>query len=329
MPELKSYTDDSPKSGHYILANVGGPHPITIQVTDLGERILRNAGYKGGDNVPTKVVWSMFEVGILYTSGKINDPPEVTDDPGEIFRQLGVENQLTAQEQEQLIRYLNEYTGPNQTEVADLRETLEASTATMQVEQSMPEEVEKDLARLSNLYERGDLKEKEYELLKSRILDNLPSTDTSDRDAGEKANSVAWEDDIRFDIREKFRGIVPESKYDNSFKTVELEDKSTDDIGMVYVSYSPDDGGFSYYCAFHERAHEERMFELLEGDTWELEVDSSDDSTTPSVMVGRKAGQDGFRDELPSGYVDEEISHFVELVQTVYGTDLSALALKS
>ncbi|WP_299330836.1 SHOCT domain-containing protein [Haloplanus sp.] len=326
MPELKSYTDDSPKTGHYILANVGGSHPITIQVTDLGERILRKAGYRGGDNVPTTVVWSMFDIGILYTSGTINDPPETVDDPDETFRQLGVANNLTEREREQLLNYLNEYTGPNQAEVDDLRETIEASTASTRSESTMSEEAHDDLDRLSTLYECGDLTTEEYELLKSRLLDDLPSAD-AEADADEASDDDSWREAVRFDLGREFRDLIPEDKYDNGFDQVMVEDGRTDDTFMISASYSPDEGGFRYQCFFHERGHEERTFELLDGGEWELVIDSSDDSMSPSVMIGRNGRQDGFRDDLPSGYVDDEVSHFVELVRTVYETDPSDLTL--
>lgn len=141
VPKLKAYTDNSPKSGYYILANVGGSHPITLQVTDLGKQILRRAGYGGGDNVPTKVVWSMFDLGILYTSGPINHPHEIVDDPDETFRKLGVANKLTEQEKNQLLNYLKEYSGPNQAEIDTLRETLKGSGEATQGGAAMPNDI--------------------------------------------------------------------------------------------------------------------------------------------------------------------------------------------
>lgn len=327
MPKLKAYTSDSAKSGHYILANVGGSHPITIQVTDLGEQILRKAGYETGDNVPTKVVWSMFDIGILYTSGTINDPPEIVDGPDETFRQLGVANKLTAQEQDQLLRYLEEYTGPNQTEVNALRETLEQSDAVTQGETSLPKDVRDDLDRLSNLYERGDLMEEEYQLLKSRILDDLQSTAASQGDSGGASDPESWQKELRFDLAQEMRNIVPDDKYDNSHQNVGFEDRSTDDFEIVSVSYLPNEGGFTYFCSFHQRAHEDRMFELLEDNKWKLVNDDSNDSFLPNVMVRRPSSPDGFRDELPRGFVNNEIPHLLELIQTVYRTNLSDLAL--
>lgn len=327
MPELKAYTDDSAKSGHYILANVGAPHPITIQVTDLGDQILQKAGYSSGDNVPTNVVWSMFDVGILYTSGTINDPPEAGENPDKTFRQLGVANKLSTQEQNQLLSYLDEYTGPNQDEVSALRDSLEQAADVPQSRTTVPDAVRDDLDRLSNLYERGDLRPEEYELLKSRILDDFPSTTTDRNSSDDSSDSDGEPDTVHFDIIEKFWNLVPEDKYDDSFQQINLEDTRTDEVGLIFVSYHPDNGGFTYFFGFREPAHEERLFETVENHAWELVIDNSDDSTQPSVTVRREASQDGFRGELPSGYVNDEVSHFLDLVQAVYGMDSSDLAL--
>lgn len=149
----------------------------------------------------------------------------------------------------------------------------------------MSEDIQADLDRLSNLYESGELKSEEYEVLKSRILDDVPGTEASQSEPSKSTGTDSLQEAVQFNIVEEFWDIVPEDKYENSFQQVELVGESTDDIGMVYVSYSPDEGGFSYYYSFHERSHEERMFELLEDDQWGLVSDSSDDSMAPSVMV--------------------------------------------
>lgn len=194
---------------------------------------------------------------------------------------------------------------------------------------TMPEDEQDDLDRILTLYEQGDLKTEEYDLLKSQLSEDLPSTDISRRDSGGSLDSDSTQEAVPFDIVAEFRDIVPKDKYENSFEMFHVEDKSTDDIGMILVSYLIDEDGFHYSCTFHERAHEERMFEMLSHNQWELVSDSSDDSVSPSVMIRRKAGRGGFQDELPSGYVDEEVSQFLDLVQTVYQTDLSDLVKSS
>lgn len=129
MPALKKYTADSPQSGVYIVANVGGLHPITLQVTPLGRRILERLDYAPGDDVPTQFVWSMYDVGILYTENTLDQNPELPGDPAEVFEQLNVPGKLTREERAELIEWLTEYSGPNASEVDSLRATLEAERA--------------------------------------------------------------------------------------------------------------------------------------------------------------------------------------------------------
>lgn len=124
MPRLKQYTETSDQSGFYILASVGGSHPITLQVTDIGEQILRNAGYKPEDNVPTNVVWPLYDVGILYTNQTLDQQPDLTEATDDAFRQLDVANTLTSEELDQLLVYLDDYSGPNKAQVDVFKDEL-------------------------------------------------------------------------------------------------------------------------------------------------------------------------------------------------------------
>lgn len=117
MSTLKEYTDTSKKSGFYILANVGRSHPITLQVTDIGAQILQKAGYQPEDKVPNNIVWPMYDVGILYTNETLDELPETNGRTDEVFDQLNVIHRLTPEERNQLIQYLNEYTGPRSAQV--------------------------------------------------------------------------------------------------------------------------------------------------------------------------------------------------------------------
>ena len=125
MPALKKYTANSPQSGVYIVANVGGLHPITLQVTPLGQRILEQLGYSSSDDVPTQFVWSLYDVGILYTKKTLDQDPDIPEDPAAVFERLNVPGKLTPEERTELIEWLAEYSGPNASQVDSLRETLE------------------------------------------------------------------------------------------------------------------------------------------------------------------------------------------------------------
>lgn len=320
MPQLNAYTDDSEKSGHYILANVGGSHPITIQLTDLGEQILQKAGYNAGDNVPTKIVWSMFDIGILYTSGTINDPPENVENPDETFQQLGVANKLTAQEQTHLLNYLDEYTGPNQEEVDKLRDKLDQSTVATHSETSVSKDVQDDLDRLSNLYERGDLTKSEFELLKSRILDKLPSTAASHELPNKTSDTNLNSEQLQFNLKQELRSLVPETKYDDTLGTLDLDFKSTDDSTNIFINYRADEHGFIYHCYFSEQGHEERMFELLNTEMWDLISDFGNEFSR-FAMITKSGTEYGFQNELPDGSFEEELTSLLAMIQVVYQTN--------
>jgi hypothetical protein len=138
MPTLKRYADSSSESGFYVLANVGSSHPITLQVTSVGEKILQKAGYRDEDNVPNKVVWAMFDVGILYTSGSIENIPETPRATEEFFSKINLGNILTAAERRKLLEQLRAYTGPDQSQIDSLKQKLENSGAEQQETDDRP-----------------------------------------------------------------------------------------------------------------------------------------------------------------------------------------------
>lgn len=190
MPKLKRYVSDSEKSGVYIVANVGGNHPVTLQVTSVGRKILNKAGYNPEDAVPTEVVWSMYDVGLVYTSNVVNNPPEVEERTDEIFDQLGVSNNLTRGERQELLSHLKKYDGPNQGQVAALRDDLQ-QTQSEEVETetgTQSDDPKAGIARLITLRENGDISEEEYRILKSQAFGESskpdpPQTNGSDSDA--------------------------------------------------------------------------------------------------------------------------------------------------
>lgn len=126
MPTLRRYLPSSPKNGYYIRANVGGAHPVTLQVPRLAERIFRDNGYDDEDAVPTQLVWAMFDVGLLKTTNSSNDPDVDAAAIDQQFSKHGLTADLSERVKADLIDYLNSWDGPQQHSVQQLESTLES-----------------------------------------------------------------------------------------------------------------------------------------------------------------------------------------------------------
>lgn len=125
MPTLKKYVKSSDKTGWYILANVGAPNPVTLQVSDLGARVLQDVGYGDEDTVPTELVWSMYDVDLLYTNSTRDSPGRDTT-IAETFQNEGVSASLSSHTRARLIDYLRDYEGYAADRIDQLRADLES-----------------------------------------------------------------------------------------------------------------------------------------------------------------------------------------------------------
>jgi hypothetical protein len=125
MPTLNEYSPDNEKEGYFVRANVGGNHPITLQVSTIASRIFKALDYDDGDAVPTKLVWSMFDFDMLYTLSSVDVESSTPDiDPSEVFRELDLDNKLSDEERAELVSYLEAYDGPDADRINKLREEL-------------------------------------------------------------------------------------------------------------------------------------------------------------------------------------------------------------
>ncbi|MDL0123429.1 hypothetical protein [Halobacterium salinarum] len=130
MPSLNRYASSNSKSGYFVRANVGGSHPVTLQTTDTGERIFRDNDYSDGSTIPTKLVWSMYDVDLLYTESSLS-----TSTPSHSFDSLSDAvngSNLTEGTRKELVEYFNSYVGSHQKAVSkileDLRQTMSIDT---------------------------------------------------------------------------------------------------------------------------------------------------------------------------------------------------------
>ncbi|WP_049998786.1 hypothetical protein [Halococcus sediminicola] len=129
MPRLNEYTPTSEKSGYYIRANVGGSHPITLQVTDLARLIFEKTGYEPERAVPTRLVWAMYDLHLLYTHKSLDIDAVSEVSTGEILQDLDLDSTLSETERTRLISYIHEYEGEQKSTLTRLKRELERSTA--------------------------------------------------------------------------------------------------------------------------------------------------------------------------------------------------------
>lgn len=125
MPVLHQYAEESKKDGFYILANVGAGNPITLQVTPIAARIFDVLNYSNESTVPTKIVWAMYDLDMLYTKTSLN-ASSIPDgfDPATVISKLDLDNKLDDTERSKLVAYLEGYSGPEKEKMEQLRYRL-------------------------------------------------------------------------------------------------------------------------------------------------------------------------------------------------------------
>lgn len=103
MPTLREYKPSSKKSGYYIQANVGGSHPITLQVTAIAQTIFQQTSYKPDQSVPTKLIWAMYDLNLLYTHKSLDSSSVQDVSTEDILRELNLDSHLSDSEKEKLM----------------------------------------------------------------------------------------------------------------------------------------------------------------------------------------------------------------------------------
>lgn len=191
MPTLNEYASSNSKTGHFIRANVGGSHPVTLQTTSVAERIFRDNGYSDGSTVPTKLVWSMYDVDLLYTESSLSGST-----PSHSFSSLSdavTGSNLTEETRRALVEYFSSYTGSHQEAVSkileDLRETIatddvevhDVSTPAESVRSFFEKFSEQPISDLDSLEEEGEETVRESLLTFSQRAPQLERIEITDR----------------------------------------------------------------------------------------------------------------------------------------------------
>jgi hypothetical protein len=329
MPTLKAYVEKSEQTGVYILANVGGTHPITLQVTELGAAILEKAGYAPPEvSVPTKVVWAMYDVGLLYTSNVVNNPPSFEQGADGIFEEMGVSNQLTSSERDRLLRLLAEYTGPNEKEIRQLREKVEESAAESSPAPVLSPELEEDLERLGELYRADLLTDEEYSLLKSRALerDSGEAVSTTGNDVLETTRQYLTEEQVA-SLTEFYRSLLPENSYGSMPNSMGSLEKTAESEPRIYIQINADSLGstedsdsvpsFKHTFTFSDAEQEERFRDHIVQHGYEITNEQMEGML--SVKFG--AAPNGLADDLSDQELHQEIECCFEVIRSVYAIE--------
>lgn len=128
MPTLNRYAESANKKGYYIRANVGTGSPVTLQVSDLVERIFWLLDYEPPATIPTKLVWNMYDVGLLYTLNSLSSATNgIDNDSTSLLEKRDLDSSLSQEREEEIITRLKEYDGPDTEEVEKLIERFERS----------------------------------------------------------------------------------------------------------------------------------------------------------------------------------------------------------
>jgi len=137
MPTLSKYAQSNQKTGYFVKANVGGSHPVTLQTTDVAERVFKDNGYSDGSTVPTKLIWSMYDTGLLYTNTTIS--ASTLSHSYDSLSKAITDSRLTEPTRNKLIEYFESYSGPNQVAITDLLEDIRLTVSSDTIEEYDPE----------------------------------------------------------------------------------------------------------------------------------------------------------------------------------------------
>ena len=129
MPTLYKYKPSSDKNGYYIRAYAGGSHPITLQVTQIAEVLFQHTGYTPNQAIPTKLIWSMHEIDLLYTETSFDSSGIQSGSVEHIVQSLGLGNELSESEVKEIASYIEDYEGPQNNALKKLKNKLEPANS--------------------------------------------------------------------------------------------------------------------------------------------------------------------------------------------------------
>jgi hypothetical protein len=128
MPKLWEYADSNEKEGMFIRASVGKEAIITLQVSPVAERLFRMLEYHPPAVVPSKLVWEMYDVGLLFTINSLATEGSSGGDATAVLDEAD-DSSLSPDEKAEIIEELEAYSGPGEEHVEELAERLDGASA--------------------------------------------------------------------------------------------------------------------------------------------------------------------------------------------------------
>jgi hypothetical protein len=141
MPTLQEYADSNTKDGTFIRASLGDEGVITLQTSPVADRLFGLLEYHPPTTLPSKLVWEMKEVGLLYTRNSIDTEGGGSGDVLSLLDDVD-DSSLTPDERTEIIAELETYSGPEKETVSELVDLLGGSSASApDTESTEPSEI--------------------------------------------------------------------------------------------------------------------------------------------------------------------------------------------
>ncbi|SEH62949.1 hypothetical protein SAMN05192561_11534 [Halopenitus malekzadehii] len=170
MPRLKRYVESSEQDGYYVLAHTG--QPVTLQVSDLGYVIFHFLGYSPNEGLPSKLVWAMYDIDILYSSSSVDLERENQNISQliEVLDDLDLDKEFGAEDRRRLVEYLKNYEGPDKEDVQEFIERIGLSDD-IEIPGKSPNPIPTNFKEALSLIERHASSRSDFETSVSRIHD--------------------------------------------------------------------------------------------------------------------------------------------------------------
>lgn len=168
MPKLHRYVSQSDKTGYYVKTVVHNNH-VTLQVTGEARKLLEELGFQKEDEVPSNLIWTLYNVGLLYTEYQgVEEKNEFPD-----LNNLRTAISLNTSQRETLLKYVKNK-AENSAKFEKLRKALERKDLSKKETSSTNSQEDRSLEDGKSRFDGKD----EY----AKVLDFLKECHSNDED---------------------------------------------------------------------------------------------------------------------------------------------------